>query len=291
MAQTAVEAKIHDFPVHRRDGAVESRSRLGAATWLSFVVAGLMALISVLGLAVDGLYHDGPWAAEAFRGADLITLVVAAPLLVAATVLARRGSARATAVWLGMIGYAIYNYAFYVFGPNFNDAFLLHILVFTLAIYAFGIGLSKLGVRAVGERLRNDRWARWLGGLLVAVGLGQGGLWVFLALRYVATGELLNDIPVGGQHLVFALDLALMMPALVISGVLLFRRRAVGYLFATAASVLGAVYTLNGLAAAWFQSNADVPGTKAFSPDAIVLTVTMAVPALVLVLGGRSSEA
>ena len=291
MAQTAVEAKIHDFPLHRRDGAVEPSSRLGVATWLSFGVAGLMVVISVLGLTVEGLYHDGPWAAEAFRGADLVTLVLAAPLLLVGTLLARRGSARGTAVWLGMVGYAIYNYAFYVFGPNFNDAFLLHILVFALAIYAFGIGLSKLDVRGVGERLRNDRWARWLGGLLVVVGLGQGGLWVFLALRYVATGELLSDVPVGGQHLVFALDLALMMPALVISGVLLFRRRAVGYLFATAASVLGAVYTLNGLAAAWFQSNAGVPGTKAFSPDGIVLSVTMAVPALVLVFGGRRSTA
>jgi hypothetical protein len=290
MAQTAVEAKIHDFPLHRRDGAIEPTSRLGIAAWLSFAVAGLMVAISVLGLAVEGLYHDGPWAAEAFRGADLVSLVVAAPLLIAGTVLARRGSARGTAVWLGMIGYAIYNYAFYVFGPNFNDAFLLHILVFALAIYAFGIGLSRLDVRAVGERLRNDRWARWLGGLLVAVGLGQGGLWVFLALRYVATGELLNDIPIGGQHLVFALDLALMMPALVIGGVLLFRRRAVGYLFATAASVLGAVYTLNGLAAAWFQSSAHVPGTKAFSPDGILLALTMAVPAVVLVAGHRSSR-
>jgi hypothetical protein len=261
------------------------------AEWLSWAIVALMVGISVVGLAVEGLYHDGPWAAEAFKGGDLVTLVVAAPLLVIGILSARRGSARGTAVWLGMIGYAIYNYAFYVFGPNFNDAFLLHILVFTLAIYAFGIGLSKLDVRGLGERLRNDRWARWIGGLLVVVGLGQGGLWVFLALRYVATGELLNDIPVGGQHLVFALDLALMMPALVISGVLLFRRRAVGFLFATAASVLGAVYTLNGLAAAWFQSNADVPGTKAFSPDAILLTVTMAVPALVLVFGGRTSKA
>ena len=73
-----------------------------------------------------------------------------------------------------------------------------------------------------------------------------------------------------------------MMPVLVISGVLLFRRRARGFTFATAASVLGAVYTLNGLAAAWFQASAGVPGTRAFSPDAIVLTIAMAVPAVVL---------
>src|SRR4029079_11617041 len=117
MAQSAVEAKIRTFPLHRREGAVRPTSALGVTGWLSFGVAGLIVAISVLGLAVEGLYHDGAWAAQAFRGGDLVTLIVAAPLLVVGTILAQRGSARGTAVWLGMVGYAIYNYAFYVFGP------------------------------------------------------------------------------------------------------------------------------------------------------------------------------
>ena len=55
--------------------------------------------------------------------------------------------------------------------------------------------LSKLDARGIGEDLRNDRWARWLGGLLVMVGAGQGGLWVFLAARFVVTGEVLDGSP------------------------------------------------------------------------------------------------
>jgi hypothetical protein len=288
MASTAPKDRI--VPIRPGIPAPEVRPALRAAFVLSWVIVGLMAVISLLGLTVDHPYRDGAWADEAFRGADLITLAVALPLLATATVLARRGSARATAVWMGMLGYVLYNYAFAVFGANFNDVFLLHIAVFSCAVYALACGVPSLDVLALGERLRTDRWARFAGAFLVIVGVLQGGLWVFLIVRNAVTGELLAEIPVRGQHVVFALDLSLMMPALVIGGVLLWRRRVAGFLLGTAVAVLGAVYTLNGLAAGWFQAHADVPGTKAFAPDAIALTIAMFVPAVLLLLGpGRRS--
>jgi hypothetical protein len=38
-------------------------------------------------------------------------------------------------------------------------------------------------------------------------------------VRFALTGGLLADIPVDGQHLVFALDLALLAPTLVLAGI------------------------------------------------------------------------
>jgi len=284
---STVDARDRVVPIRRGVSTPALRPALQAAYVLSWLIVVLVVTISILGLTVQGLYHDGAWANEAFRGADLITLAIATPLLIGSLVLARRGSARATAVWIGMLGYVLYNYAFAVFGANFNDAFLLHIAVFSCAVYALACGLAALDVIGICEQLRTERWARWAGGFLVIVGVVQGALWVLLIVRNAITGELLADVPVQGQHVVFALDLSLMMPALVISGVLLFRRRAAGFLLGTAVAVLGAVYTLNGLAAAWFQSRAGVPGTKAFSPDAVALSVAMVVPAAMLLLGSR----
>lgn len=275
-----------------RPEAWRPNAPLRAAYVMSWIAAALMVTASLLGLFVEGLYREGTaWAREAFRGGDLVTLVVAVPLLVGSLILVRRGSARARVVWTAMLVYVLYDFGYYVFGASFNDAFAIHIALLSLGIYGLACALPQLDVVGTGERLRNDAVARWVGVVLVVVGAGQGALWLFLLVRYVATGELLHDIPVAGQHLVFAMDLAVLMPALVVSGVLLFRRRAAGFFFGAAMAVMGAVYCLNGLVAAVFQSRADVPGVKAFSPDQIVLVLSMLIPAIVLLRGARRTDA
>lgn len=53
-----------------------------AAYVLSAGVAALTVIASLVGLLADDLYRDGPWAREALRGGDLVSMVVAAPLLI-----------------------------------------------------------------------------------------------------------------------------------------------------------------------------------------------------------------
>lgn len=149
----------------------------GIAVVLTALIVALMIAASVLGIVVDGLYREGPWAREAFRGGDVVTLVLVVPVLIGALLLVRRGSVRATVVWLGALVYAVYNYAYYVFGASFNDAFLIHIAIFSSSIFALVFAASRLDVTAMAEPLRRGpRLARWIGGFLTLVGVGQGGL-------------------------------------------------------------------------------------------------------------------
>jgi len=265
--------------------AASSASRpptLRAARVLTGVIAVLMAAAAGAGLFADGLYRDGAWAREAFRGADLVTLVLAVPLLIAGLVLSMRGSRRGQVVWIGLLGYVVYNYAYGVFGAEFNDLFLLHIAILSMSLFALACALPSL-TTAWARGHRTSRAGRWIGGFLVLVGAAQGALWVVLILRFAFTGRVLNDIPVDGQHLVFALDLALLVPTLVLAGVLLFRRRAVGVLLGAAVCVFGAVYQLNLMVAGVFQENAGVAGVKAFPLEGLVLTAAFLLAAAVMV--------
>jgi hypothetical protein len=284
---TLVHGDKADIPVVSQTPTSATPGPLRVAYVLSGIVVALMVASSVLGLAVHDLYKDGPWASEALRGGDLVTLVVVAPLLAYALFRTIRGSTRWPAAWIGLLGYSAYNYGFYVFGPRFNDAFLLHIMAMSMSVFAIAFGLPSIDWRAVGERFRNDGWARWTGAVLVAVGVLQGAAWVFLILRFVVTGEVLKQLPVDGQHLIFALDLTFMMPVLVIAGVLLYRRTTIGYVLGPAVAILGAVYSLNGNAAAWFQSHAGVPGAVAVSPTNVIITMAMFGPAIVLWHGAK----
>jgi hypothetical protein len=243
-----------------------------------------MVAASAAGLFVHGLYPDGPWAREALRGGDLVTLVVAVPLLVVSLIWSVRGSRRAQAVWMAMLGYGVYNYAYYVFGAKFSDVFLLHIALLSMSVFALACALPNLDVAAIAARLRTVTAARPIGAFLTLVGVGQGTLWAFVVLRFAVTGQLLHDIPVEGQHLVFALDLSLLVPTLVLAGVLLYRRTATGFVLATAVSVFGAVYQLNLMLAGVFQDNANVAGVTAFPPEGILLTGALAAASAVLLL-------
>lgn len=274
----------------RRDVGRRMSAPLRAAYIMSWAIAGLMMAATAMGLFVRGLYRTGPWAREAVRGGDLVTLIVAVPLLVLVLVLSMRGSSRAQAAWIGLLAYSVYNYAFYVFAPKFNDAFLLHIALFSLSVFALAFALPSLDVATLGARLRKARIARWVGGYLVTVGVLQGALWLFVLIRYLVNGELIKDIPVAGQHLVFALDLGLAMPVLIVAGVLLFRRQALGFVLGAAVAVFGAMEQLNLMIGGVFQAHAHVVGIKAFPPESILLTSTFAIAAALLLWGRDRHE-
>ena len=261
-----------------------AKSGLRAAFWLSGVIAALMVVASAVGLFVDDLYRDGPWAREALRGGDLTTIAVAAPVLLTSMLVARRGSRAAQAVWLGGLIYSVYNYAYYVFGSAFNDIFVLHIALFSLSIAALVLMVVNIDIDAIAARFRDVRGARLIGGFLVMVGVVLGGLWLFLAVRFAVTGELMADLPADGIHLVFAIDTSLLVPALVIAGVLLWRRNARGFVFGTAMAVMGGMYQVNLMMAGLFQVSADVPGVKAFPLEGILLATGFALATMALLL-------
>ena len=92
-----------------------------AALRLSWaLVAGSIAA-SLGGLVPRAPYRDNALVTGGWLGNDLVTLLVAAPLLALACVGAARGSARWTLVWLGMLDYTLYNFAFYLFGAALNE--------------------------------------------------------------------------------------------------------------------------------------------------------------------------
>jgi hypothetical protein len=274
-----------DLPVAPdAEGTSTVEPGLRVAFWLSGAIAVLMVVASAIGLLVDGLYRDGPWARGALRGGDLTTIVVAAPVLITSLLLARRGSRAAQAVWLGALAYSLYNYAYYVFGAEFNDVFVLHIALFSLSIAALTLAVANIDTGAIAHRFGGVRGAKFIGGFLAVVGIVLGGLWLFLAIRFAVTGELLAGLPPDGVHLVFAIDTSLLVPALVISGFLLWRHTPQGYVFGTAMAVMGAMYQLNLLIAGAFQANANVPGVKAFPVEGVILGTCFGLAALVLLL-------
>lgn len=93
-----------------------------AATQLTWVAAALAWAAALSGLLIDGIYTGDVSAAEMFRGYDLVTAVVAVPVLaIASRVAQQQGSVLAKLVTTSLVAYLVYTYAFYLFGTGFKD--------------------------------------------------------------------------------------------------------------------------------------------------------------------------
>jgi hypothetical protein len=256
---------------------------------LSMILALVMAVQAVLGLVLPGLYRDTGYVSETWFGNDLVTLVLALPLLVVGLLVERRGTVLGRLLWLGGLGYAIYNYAFYLFGAALNAFFLLYVAAFLLAVAAMVLGLSRTSAHVVAAAFSPRTPAKPVGGYLMFAAAGLTVVWLAMWAGYVFAGR-----PTPGSteafKIVAALDLTVMVPALALGGCLLWRRHPSGYVIAALASVQGALYlTVLALNGALFivRGLAEAPGEL---PVWGSLSVATAVAAVLLLSHVRRSE-
>jgi len=210
---------------------------------LSIVLAALMATQAVLGLLASGAYRDVAWIKATWFGNDLVTLLIAVPLLLGAVRFASRGSTRARLIWLGLLGYAVYNYTYYVLGAALNVFFAIYVLTFVVAIVSLILGLMGTDAVSVASAFSVRTPARTTGGYYVFVATGLSLVWLGTWAAYVFAGRP-TPVETEAFHLVAALDMTLMVPALVTGGVLLWRRRPWGYVIAAVTGIQASLYLL-----------------------------------------------
>lgn len=259
--------------------------RLRAAWWLSGLVVVLTLAAAAAGVWNEGLYAGTPALVARFRGNDLATMVAGMPLLLVALAGSVRGSARADLVWVGMLAYSIYNYAYYVYDPAFNDLFLLHVTIVVLSAAALGLALTELDVAA-----RAPRTMRWVGGLLVLLAATMAVMYSVSIVRQAVTGQMPVDalpLPSAQVHLGMALDLTMIAPPLALAGVLLWLRSAWGYALGVATCVYVGAYQLNYLVARYYVAEAKVPGVAHVNPVDLVIPVLLLAAVLALIVHRR----
>jgi hypothetical protein len=205
---------------------------------LAVSVAVLMAVQAALGLLFRNQYRDVEWIAATWVGNDLVTLVVAVPLLIAGMSASAGGSERGRLVMLGVLAYGLYNYAYYLFGAALNVFFPVYLLTFVCSGWALVVSIAAVGVSKVRGA---DLPLRLIGGYFGVVGIGLVVAWVGVWAAHVFFGRA-TPIEPEVFKLVAALDLSLMAPLLILSGVQLWRRRLGGYLTGAVAGIQASLY-------------------------------------------------
>lgn len=215
-------------------------------TILSLLIAVLSALASAGGLFLKGIYRDNAFVTTTWLGNDAVTLLLAVPILIVALIFGARGSWMAKLVWLGVLDYMMYNYAFYLFGAAFNVFFLIYAALLGLSIFALIFGLLGLDVTRISQQFTEKTPVKWIGGYFLFVAIGLSVVYLMQSIGFVITGQLPAIITLTGHptNVVFALDLTLLIPWMVVGAVWLIKRQPWGYVIAGILSVKGPLYTL-----------------------------------------------
>jgi len=243
---------------------------------LAWVICAFAAVASGAGLFVGGLYRDNAWVIPQNRGTDLVTLAVAVPVLILAARLAARGSARASIVWFGVLGYLWYVYAGASFAYALNMAFLLYVALFSLCMAALIALATRLDVDAVWGHFDAGTPVRPVALYLLFVALMLLVLWLGQLVPFFSSGVLPESVTLaGGQTMfVYVLDLGVVVPMAVLGSVWLWQRRPWGPLLGGFVLVKVATMGMALLSMTWFMIRAGQPVDVTLSVVWVFLAVS-----------------
>jgi hypothetical protein len=226
-------------------------------------------------------YYDTVSTAVQMQGNDLITLVVGLPLLLVSTWLAFRGSLRGRLLLTGTLGFLLYTYMSMSMLTAYNSLFLVYVAVFTLSMYAFILSMLSFDLADLPRHFSPRLPRGWIAGVLFAV-----GGFLFLAWMGRIVSPLLQSQTPALENtttlVIQAMDLSLIVPLAILSGVLLLRHSAWGYLLASVAVLKGLTMALAVSAMGINMILAGVPDSPAIVIPFLFLTLLNLVMAVLL---------
>lgn len=203
----------------------------------SLIIALLMAIASVAGLLSGPNLYPTEEMQLLNLPTDLFTLVVGLPILLGSMWLARRNKLLGLLCWPGALLYVLYIYIAYAISVPFNILFLAYVTLVSLSAYTI-IGLvASIDGAAVRQRLADAVPERIAGGILFALAIlfSLMNLAQVVAALTSPTPDYLLAYPV------WIADFAVVAPAWLVGGLLLWQCKALGYVAGAGLLLLGSM--------------------------------------------------
>jgi hypothetical protein len=170
-------------------------------------------------------YYDTVSTAAQMQGNDMITLVVGLPLLAISAWLAFHGSLRGRLLLAGTLGFFLYTYMSMAMLTAYNGFFLIYVALFSLSLSAFIFSVIAIDL----DTLPSSFSPRLPHGPIAALLFGVGGFLFVAWMGRIISPLLQNQTPALENTttlVIQTMDLGLVVPLAMVSGVLLLRRSA-----------------------------------------------------------------
>jgi hypothetical protein len=235
-------------------------------------------------------YYDTVSSAAQTQANDLVALVVGLPLLAISTWLAFRGSLRGRLLLTGTVGFFLYTYLSMSMLAAYNALFLVYVALFGLSLYAFILSMMSFDQTDLRRHFSERLPRRWIAGLMFLV----AGFLLLAWLGRIVPPLLQNQIPAlenATTMVIQAMDLSLIVPLAILSGILLLRRSSWGYLLASVSLLKGVTLGLGVSAMAINMALKGVADSMGIMIPFLIITLLNLLMAVLLLKNVEAQEA
>ena len=199
---------------------------------LSLTLVTLISFASIVAITTTGFYNKETvnWQIQALAQ-DYFDLLVVVPLLLIAVVFILRENKIGKWLWGGITLYLIYTFVIYCFDTHFNSLFIVYCSILGISFYSLVIFSFQ---EFSGTQLRDKKplpSMKVLGIYFIATSLLFAFLWLSEDVPAVMHNRLPASVVEAGlpTNPVHVLDLAILLPGIFFTGILVLRRKRTGW--------------------------------------------------------------
>lgn len=188
----------------------------------------------------EGLYkNDSISVVAQGKASDLVTLALGVPFLLISLFFANKSSFRGRLLLTGTLGYFLYTYISYSFLWTYNPLFIVYVMLMSASLFAFILCMCSFDLKNISSYFKEKLPVKFLGGFQIFLAFVIGMLWLGKIAPTIFSGA----VPIGLEHyttlVIQAMDLGFVVPAAVLSGILLIKRKPLGYLLSSVIIIKG----------------------------------------------------
>jgi hypothetical protein len=193
-----------------------------------------------------GIYkYDSMSAASQATAADAVTLCVGIPLLLLGLVLYAKGSLKGHLLLTGTLGYFLYTYAMIAFMSAYNPLFLVYVALFSLSLFGTAMAISSIPVRELSAHFSSSFPRKSVAGFLLFLGIVIFVMWMGRIVPTLPDASTPAGLDIYSTLVVQVMDLGIIFPLGILSGVLLLQRKPWGYALASVLLIKGLTMSIS----------------------------------------------
>jgi len=216
--------------------------------YLTFALAVLLMAGSGCGILMENTYalESASWRIQGIAQ-DVVDLFIIAPALIVSGIFTFHKKRIFVYIFGGTLLFIAYSYFFYCFAVHFNYLFLIYCFTLGLSVYSFIYLIVSLATCEIIKWYNNKVPAKTIGIYLLVIAALFYIMWLSEILPALIHNRAPENIIQNGllTNPVHVLDISLLLPAFIITAVLLMKKRSAGFLLAPTILVFCILMNIN----------------------------------------------